>query len=154
MFISETVHINASPERLWELMTEVEQIKRWTPSLVSEDPLSPDPAKVGALSIMKIKEGSKIVEYESELAAFQPTNHLGIILRGGNLGDGPMHVDYFMSPGENCTIVTYEARWEPHGLMLKLMTPLLTKMSQRNAREAMHQLKIVAEQGVHTHIAP
>ena len=94
---------------------------------------------------MKIKEGSKIVEYESELAASQPTEHLGIILRGGNLGDGPMHVDYFLSPSETGTIVTYKARWEPHGLMLKLMTPLLTKMSQRNASDAMNQLKSLAE---------
>lgn len=145
MHIIRTVNIDAPSELIWELLTDVEQIKRWTPSLISDEPLTDGPTQVGQISKMKIKEGSKVVAYESEIASYQPTTHLGIILRGGSLGTGPMHVDYQITPKADGIVMTYTSRWEAHGLMLKLMSPIITKMANNNVTETMNQLKSLAE---------
>ncbi|MCP5098273.1 MAG: hypothetical protein GY943_22210, partial [Chloroflexi bacterium] len=113
--------------------------------VVSDDPVSDGQPRAGFISKTKIKEGSKIVEYESEIATYQPTSHLGLILRGGSLGKGPMHVDYRLSAEGDGTVLNFESRWKPHGILLKLMTPLLTKMSRKNIDADMHRLKAFAE---------
>ena len=146
MHITKTVQIAAPPELIWELLTDIEQMKQWTPSLVSDEPLSDGPAQVGHISKMKIKEGDKVVDYESEIASYEPTSHLGIVLRGGSLGKGPMFVDYHMSKNDAGITMHYESKWQPHGIALKLMSPIITKMAQRNATNAMNQLKTYAEQ--------
>ena len=148
MLITKTVQINASPELIWEMLTDLEQIKRWNTTVISDEPLSPGPPHVGQISKMMLKEGSKVVEYESEISHYQPTSQLSMILRGGNLGKGPMYLDYQLSANETGTMMNYESKWEPHGFTLKLMAPIINKMAQKNATEVLNQLKVVTEQEV------
>ena len=148
MLITKTIQINASPELIWEMLTDLEQIKRWNSTVISDEPLSSGPPHVGQISKMMIREGSKIVEYESEISHYQPTSQLSMILRGGNLGKGPMYIDYQLSANEAGTLVNYVSKWEPHGFTLKLMAPIINKMAQRNAKDVMNQLKIITEQEV------
>ena len=148
MLITKTVQINASPELIWEMLTDLKQIKRWNTTVISDEPLSPGPPHVGQISKMMLKEGSKAVEYESEISHYQPTSQLSMILRGGNLGKGPMYLDYQLSANETGTMMNYESKWEPHGFTLKLMAPIINKMAQKNATEVLNQLKVVTEQEV------
>ena len=145
MIITKTVQINVTSELLWEVLTGEEHIKQWMSSLISDEPVEPGPTKVGYLSKMKIKEGSNIVEYDSEITTYEPTKHLGMMLKGGNLGKGPMSIDYRLEAEETGTILNYEARWEPRGFALKLMSPIITMMSRKNAEEELKQIKDYAE---------
>ena len=56
------IDIAASPETLWPLLSEGEQIKRWTPEMISDERLTPDPVGVGSASRVRVKEGSREVE--------------------------------------------------------------------------------------------
>lgn len=145
MKIQKTTRIETSPEHLWQFLTDPEKVRSWTPSVVSDEPISSGPPEVGFKSLMKIKEGSKIVEYDSEITIYAPERQLGLVLRGGNLGKGPMDVMYTLEPEPHGTSLTYEARWQPHGLMLKLMSPIITRIAQNNVIEQMGLLKSLAE---------
>jgi uncharacterized membrane protein len=50
MKASVTVDIDASAERVWEVMSEVESWPQWTPSVRSIRRLDPGPLRVGARS--------------------------------------------------------------------------------------------------------
>ena len=72
--------------------------------------------------------------------------HLALTLSGGSLGGSPMRVAYRLEPAGNCATVRYTATWKARGLMLRLLAPVLTAASRRNARVTMARLKRVAEE--------
>ena len=67
-----TVVLKTTPAELWSLLVEPENIKRWNPDVVSDEALTPGPPGVGSKSAVRIREGSRIVEYESEVLTFEP----------------------------------------------------------------------------------
>jgi carbon monoxide dehydrogenase subunit G len=146
MNIRKSIQIDATLEQLWELLINPERVKRWSPSVISDEPISSGPVRAGFRSKMKIDEGSKIVEYDSEITTYEPMSHLGLELKGGSLGRGPMYIDYMLKSETAGTILTYESRWQAHGFMLKLMSPLLYVLSQRNISAQMARLKNIAEE--------
>lgn len=145
MLVTKTIHINMPPERLWPVLVEAAHIERWMPSLVSDEPISTGPTRVGYQSKMKIREGKNVVAYTSEITVYEPVSHLAMRLTGGNLGEGPMQVHYRLTPQEGGTQLKYESHWTAHGLLLKLMSPLIGLMSRFNANEEMKRLKAYAE---------
>lgn len=145
MDISHTVHISATPEKLWHTLTVFDEMQKWTSSLISEEVISSGDPGPGFISKMTILEGGKAVIYDSEIVTYEPTTRLGIILRGGSLGNGPMSVDYTLTPTDDSTRVDYRTQWQPQGILLKLMSPMITKMSRKNVQAQMANLKIVAE---------
>ena len=60
---------------------EPEKIQLWNPDIVSEEPMTPGPPGVGAKSAVKIREGSRVVDYVSEVVTFQPEELLYFLLR-------------------------------------------------------------------------
>lgn len=145
MRIERRTRIEAAPDRLWKLLTETDLIRQWLPSLVSDDPITSGPVDVGYRSRMKLKEGSKVVEYESTIEEYQPPSRLRLVLKGGSLGAGPMSVDYEISPDAEATMLHFRSAWKPHGFMLRIMHPLITFMAGRNATDSMRRLKSRAE---------
>lgn len=145
MDISHSVHISASPQKLWHALTVFEEMQKWTSSLISEEVISTGEPGPGFISKMTILEGGKQVIYDSEIVTFAPTTRLGIILRGGSLGNGPMSVDYTLTPTGDGTQVDYRTQWQPQGILLKLMAPMITKMSRKNVQAQMANLKTFAE---------
>jgi hypothetical protein len=120
-------------------------MKKWNPTIVSEEATSSGEPGVGFKSKVMIKEGSNINEYDSEISSYLPGQQLGIILRGASLGKGPMKVDYYLLEEKGETVLRYESRWEPHGIMLKLMSPIITIMARKNVDDVMGRLKKLAE---------
>lgn len=145
MHFERSIDIEASPATLWPLLTEADQIMRWTPDIVSEEPLTPGPPRVGAISRVGIKEGSRVVEYTSEVMVFEPQTYLEIELKGGGLGAGPMRVGYRLSPVGERTTLCATSSWRPHGLLLWLMLPLIRLMAGRNSGTSLQRLKALAE---------
>ena len=146
MNIHKQILIPASPEYVWELLTDIDKIKRWVPCFISDEPVSEGEVGVGYISTLKLKEGSRIVAYESEISAFSPPKRLSIILRGGSLGKEPLHIDYQLSQSHLGTQVIYKNCWRAHGLMLKLIAPLINLMARKNAQQALNALKALANE--------
>src|SRR5688572_8502573 len=97
MHLERTIDITGSPDRVWALLTEPDQVSRWITELVSDDPTTPPPIGVGTATRMKIREGSRIVDYETEILAYRPSSELALVMRGGSLGREPMRISYLLT---------------------------------------------------------
>lgn len=144
MHIEQTRRIEASKEEIWTFLTDFERMKSWMPDLVDEVPITAGPTRVGSTSRIRMKEGGKVVEYESEIRAYEPSSRLEVELRGGSLGKNPMCLTYRSSSVTGSTELAYTAAWQPHGFILRLLHPLIAVMSRRNTRAALDKLVIVA----------
>ena len=145
MHIEQKIETRTSPESLWTLLTEPEQVKRWIPELISDEPITPGPEGVGMKTRMRLKEGSKVVEYGSEITAFDREDYLELRLTGGSLGAGPMVVGYRLLPGDQGTGLHYTSTWQPYGLILRLLSPLITFMAKKNTRAQLRRLQKLAD---------
>jgi hypothetical protein len=56
-----------------------------------------------------------------------------------------MRVGYRLSPANGRTTLNYSSDRQAHGLMLKLMLPLIIFMSRRKSRGSLQRLKALAE---------
>ena len=66
-------------------------------------------------------------------------------MRGGNLGASPMLVRYALSPAGRGTELRYQATWQPQGLMLRLMSPLIDIVARKSCRRSLARLEELAE---------
>ena len=140
-----SVVLRTTADELWPLLVEPGNIQLWNPDIVSHEPLTSGPPGVGSRSAVRIREGSRLVEYESEVLTFEPGKLLVIQLTGGSLGAGPMVVSYAITPADDHVTLRMTGRWEPVGLLLRLLAPLIGFMGKRNSRVAMQRLKRLAE---------
>lgn len=144
MLLERTIDLTAPPARIWTLLTEPEQIKRWITELVSDEPITPPPIGVGTKTRMKIREGPRIIEYTTELVAFTPPSELVIEMRGGSLGAEPMRVSYLLSDLGGSTRLVYRSSWRPRGLLLFMLLPLIILLGRRNLRRSLGKLAELA----------
>ncbi len=137
--------LRTTPEKLWPLLVEPDNIRRWNPDVVNHKPLTSGPPAVGSKSAVQIREGSRLVEYVSEVITFEPGELLVIQMTGGSLGAGPMTVSYSITPGDECLTLRVTGQWKPVGLLLRLLAPLFGVLARRNSKAAMERLKGIAE---------
>ncbi len=143
MHIKVNVDIPASSDSLWELLTDPDEIMRWTPAIKKIASDRKGPPEPGQKSIMTMQEGSKLVQYDSEILNVSNKEMLTLQLAGGSLGKHPMTVRYKLSVQPEGTVVEYTADWKPSSYLI-LLAPLITWMSKRNARHQMECLKNAA----------
>jgi uncharacterized protein YndB with AHSA1/START domain len=144
MRIERTVDLAASPARVWALLTEPDQIKRWITELVSDEPTTPPPIGVGTRTKMKIREGSRVVDYETEILAYTPERELELEMRGGSLGAEPMRVSYLLTEVGGATRLVYRSRWRPRGVLLTLLLPVIVLVGRRNLGKSLGRLAELA----------
>ena len=140
-----SIEIDASPETVWTLLTDPDKVMTWNPDIVANEPAEPGPGRVGHISVTKIKEGSRIVDYVTEVMVLEPEEYLEIEMREGSLGKNPMRVGYTLTPNRAGTTLEMTGNWKPSGIMLRLMLPLILLMGRRNSRVALGRLKALAE---------
>ncbi len=144
MNISRTIELPASPAHVWTLLTEPEQIQRWIKELVSDEPITPPPVGVGTRTRMTIREGKRLVQYETELLAFAPHRELVVEMRGGSLGREPMRVSYHLTDLGGSTRLVYRTTWRPRGFLLHLLYPLIVLIGRGNMRRSLGRLAAIA----------
>ena len=140
MNIERIVDLAASPATVWRCMTDPDQVARWITELVSDEPTTPPPTGVGTRTRMTIREGSRIVEYATEILAYVPRRELVLEMRGGSLGAEPMRVSYRLTDLDGSTRLTYRASWRPRGFLLHLLFPLIVVLGRRNLRRTLRRL--------------
>jgi uncharacterized protein YndB with AHSA1/START domain len=140
MILERTIDLPGSPARVWTYLSEPEQVARWITELVSDEPTTPPPVGVGTQTRMKIREGSRVVEYTTEILVFEPCRELAIEMRGGSLGAEPMRVSYSLTDLGGSTRLVYRSSWRPRGILLYLLFPLIVVMGRRNLRRSLGRL--------------
>jgi hypothetical protein len=97
---------------------------------------------------MQIREGARVVEYETEIVAFEPHRQLAIEIRGGSLGAEPMRVSYVLAEHDGATRLVYRTSWRPRGWLLHLLLPLIIVVGRRNLRRSLGRLSEIVQQSV------
>ena len=148
MDIRNRIVIDAPPQNIWPLVTELDQIKRWNQSIVSSKAVSAGLVQEGFRSRLVLKEGSREVEYEEEILVFKSPSTVEVQMSGGSLGKNPMIVRYDLRSEGDRTHLEQRCTWAPSGLMLRLMAGMIAKSSAKVLDENLVQIKSVAEADV------
>ena len=148
MDIRNRIVIDAPPQNIWPLVTELDQIKRWNQSIVSSKAVSAGLVQEGFRSRLVLKEGSREVEYEEEILVFKSPSTVEVQMSGGSLGKNPMIVRYDLRSEGDRTHLEQRYTWAPSGLMLRLMAGMIAKSSAKVLDENLVQIKSVAEADV------
>src|SRR5262249_55132243 len=150
MEIPYRMEVACPPERLWAFIEEPERQKQWMKGLQENRPTSEGPARVGSTFRMKIKEGSKVGDYDGEVTAHDRPRHLGVRFWGGPFPKGmAMRVDYHLTDLGGATRLDYLARMECEDrlpLFMRLLLPLAKVFSRWQLRGFMQTLKRLAEE--------
>ena len=145
MNIKRRIEIGKTPADLWPWLTETERIQRWNTDVVSDEPTTPGPAAVGMRTHMKVREGSRVVDYETVLTVYDPEKAVALEMRGGSLGANPMLVSYLLRPVGQGSELIFTSAWQPQGILLRLMSPLIGVMARSKIRGTLSRLKQLAE---------
>lgn len=136
--------IAAPLERVWELIDDDENLKRWMDGLV--DTSYPDgldrTRPVGTRFVQRIKEGGRVSEYEGVVTAYDRLKHLGIEI-GNRVFT--MGVDYRLTSVPGGTRLDYTAVMRRGGGFIRVMTVLFGWLTRKILRKQMAKLKALAE---------
>jgi uncharacterized protein YndB with AHSA1/START domain len=139
-----TLNINAPIGKVFSLVDEEKNLKRWMDGL--EDTIFPegyDRAKtVGTKFKQRIKEGSQVNEYDGEVIAYEKPHHLAILLGNKHF---TVKVDYHFTPDGTRTRLDYQCEMIRGGWFVRLMCRLFAGFTQRILDKQMKKLKELAE---------
>src|SRR5262245_29571123 len=73
-----TGEFGCTPQRLWRFLEEPELQKQWMKGLLDNQQTSEGPPGVGSTFRMKIKEGSRVADYDGKITAYDPPRQLAV----------------------------------------------------------------------------
>jgi len=97
--------ICATPEDVFEALTNLDRLRSWMPNLVAIESLTEGPVRVGS----QWKETRKMFGKEAselfEVTKFEPPERLGLFVDGskGTTGHGAFHFTYDLTPSDQGT---------------------------------------------------
>lgn len=140
-----TMIIAAPPERVWALIDDHDNLKRWMDGL--EATTYPDgldrSRPVGTRFVQRIREGGRVSEYQGVVTAYDRLTHLGIEI--GNRAFA-MAVDYRLRPVPEGTRLDYSAVLKRGGGFVRVMMVLFGWLTRKILRKQMAKLKALAEE--------
>lgn len=136
--------IAAPVERVWALIDDQDNLKRWMDGL--EETTYPDgldrSRPVGTRFVQRIREGGRVSEYQGVVTAYDRLNHLGIEI--GNRAF-TMAVEYRLTPVPGGTRLEYSAVMKRGGGFVRIMVVLFGWLTRKILRKQMARLKAIAE---------
>src|SRR6516165_10254294 len=137
------------PEHLWKFLEEPELQKQWMKGLQDSRPTSEGARGLGSTFRMKIKEGSRVAEYDGKVTAYDPPKQLAVVLSGGAFPEGmAINVDYRLTDLGGRTRLDYVAASDcskPLPWWMKLLMPLFQLFGRMQLKGFMKTLKRLAE---------
>ena len=129
-----------SAEELWTWLNDFGKVKQWNKTILDEKHISSGNIRVGFTTNILINEELSETWYTSEILRYDPSTFLSFSLSGGKLGKNPMIVEYRLIPEKNNTVLNYSCRWAPHGFMLKMADPVISRIARKNIENAFAEL--------------
>jgi uncharacterized protein YndB with AHSA1/START domain len=136
--------ISASPERVFRLLDDPGQMKRWMQGLEETTFTRRDPGNpVGARFRQRLREGDKVAEYDGEILAYEKPAHL--VMR---IGDEhfSVDIDYRLTAVEGGTRLEYVARPTHRTMKSRFLDAVLRPLTAGLVKRQMDSLKRVAEE--------
>lgn len=144
-FVERKVVIDCSPHILWKCLTELELLKKWITELEDEVAADSKETGVGVRSTMVMREGSKLVSYETVITHWAPDRRLAVSLQGGSFpANASMLLDYQLEPVHSgATKLVYAATLPLLG-SFRLLLPLIYIASSVNLSRDLKKLSLLA----------
>jgi uncharacterized protein YndB with AHSA1/START domain len=141
-----TLDINAPADKVFELIHDPEKHTLWLQGVEETRYVGPyDPDNpVGAKFKQKIRQGSRVKEYDGEVTAFARPKHLAIRLFSPQFS---VVVDYRLTPREGGTRLDYAADVSCGHWFFRLMVKVFGFFCRGMLRKQMQKLKELAEAG-------
>jgi uncharacterized protein YndB with AHSA1/START domain len=136
--------IAAPPERVFGLLDDPVQMKRWMQGLEETTFTVRDPDNpVGSRFRQRLREGDKVAEFDGEILAYETPVHLAM-----RIGDEhfSVEVDYRLTAVEGGTRLDYAARPTHRTLKSRFLDAVLRPLTAGLVKRQMDSLKRVAEE--------
>jgi hypothetical protein len=135
--------INKPRIEVWKAFDNVENMKKWQPSLVSFEPVSGTPGQVGAVSKLTYEvNGREFALIEKITHRDEPNRFDGIY--ENKFADNAIR-NTFVEQGKDQTLWVMETEFAFKTLLMKIMGPLMKKNFVTRSQKEMERFKELAE---------
>ena len=135
--------INKPLSEVWKAFDNIENLKKWQPTLVKFEPVSGIPGQPGALSKLTYEEGGReFTLIEKIIHRDEPNSFDGVY--ENNFADNIIR-NKFIELGEHQTVWAMETEFKFKTLIMKLMGPLMKKNFAARTQKDMERFKEMAE---------
>ncbi len=129
--------INASPQRVFSVLSDLGQARVWMPEIERIDNVSPGPFGAGTSWRETRHAGKREFVSTLRITAFEPPKVLAFVLEGKGM-TGQMQ--FTLAPAAAGTQVHYQAEMKGHGLM-SLMTGTINRMMAKLDADLLDRLQ-------------
>lgn len=135
--------INKPLAEVWKAFDNIENLKKWQPTLVKFEPVSGIPSQPGALSKLTYEEGGReFTLIEKIIHRDEPNSFDGVY--ENNFADNIIR-NKFIELGQHQTVWAMETEFKFKTLIMKLMGPLMKKNLVTRTQKDMERFKELVE---------
>ena len=135
--------INKPLAEVWKAFDNIENMKKWQPTLVKFEPVSGIPGQPGAVSKLTYEEGRReFTLIEKIIHRDEPNSFDGVY--ENNFADNIIR-NKFIELGQHQTVWAMETEFKFKTLIMKLMGPLMKKNFVTRTQKDMERFKEMAE---------
>ena len=135
--------INKPRDEVWKAFDNIENIKKWQPSLISFEPISGTPGQPGAISKLTYEEGGRDFSLIERITHRDEPNRFDGIYEN-NFADNVIR-NHFIEQGKNQTLWVTETEYRFKTLLMKIVGPFMKKNFVARTQRDMERFKAVAE---------
>ncbi len=148
MILTDSVHINAPPERVWQYLEDPERMKLWNPKIKDVVPIFWGQRSKGFRYRITYVMGAREREFSAEIEEYQPCARLVIRHTGGSLPvTAYVQEMYELSSIGAGTLLTQTIR--VHNLrvnfFLRLLVSFVIRFGKPTGKKYLEQLRELAE---------
>ncbi len=136
--------INASPQRVFAVLSDLNQASQWMPAIQKIDQVSAGSFGLGTTWRETRMAGKRTMESTIRVTSFDPPSALGLRVEGKAMTG---QLRFALSPNGEGTMVHYEAEVRGKGLM-RLMTGTINRMMAQSDADLIDRLKSRVERRI------
>ena len=135
--------INKPLAEVWKAFDNIENMKKWQPTLIKFEPISGTPGQVGAVSKLTYEEGKReFALIEKITHRDEPSRFDGVY--ENNFADNIIR-NTFVEHGQDQTLWVMETEFRFKTLIMKIIGPLMKKNFVARTQKDMERFKEMAE---------
>ena len=138
------VKIRRAPDEVFAVLSDVENVPKWSANTVREEMLTPGPMGIGSRRLAITKAfGGRTIENEAEMIGFEPNRRM--IVKSVR-SPVPFLITIELEPVDAGTHLRWAADLRPGGL-LRPSGPLIAALYRRLFRRDLHRLRDLMNAG-------
>ena len=135
--------INKSRAAVWKAFDNIENMKKWQPSLISFESINGTPGQPGAVSKLTYEEGGREFSLIEKITYREEPHRFDGVYEN-NFADNIIR-NQFIEQGRDQTLWVTETEFKFKTLLMKIAGPLMKKNFVARTKRDMERFKEVAE---------